>query len=86
MIEKITLSTLKAFKRQSRPITMLTCYDYSTAVLLEQAGVDCILVGDSLAQVVLGHDNTLPATMEIMLELTRAVRRGAPRAARCPGR
>jgi len=78
MTEKITLATLKRYKRENRPITMLTCYDYATAMLLEQAGVDGILVGDSLAQVVLGHKNTLPATMDLMIALTAAVRRGAP--------
>jgi 3-methyl-2-oxobutanoate hydroxymethyltransferase len=78
MDEKITLATLKDYKRQKQPVTMLTCYDYSMAVLLEQAGVDAILVGDTLAQMVLGHSSTLPATMPIMLELTAAVRRGAP--------
>ena len=78
MAEKITLATLKQYKQQQRPITMLTCYDYATAILLEQAGVDSILVGDSLAQVVLGYKTTLPATMDIMVALTAAVRRGAP--------
>ncbi|MBN1764160.1 MAG: 3-methyl-2-oxobutanoate hydroxymethyltransferase [Sedimentisphaerales bacterium] len=78
MADKITLSTLKRYKKEHRKITMLTCYDYSTAVLLGQAGVDSILVGDSLAQVVLGHETTLPASMDIMIELTAAVHRGAP--------
>jgi len=59
---------------------MLTCYDYATAALCQQAGVDCLLVGDSLAQVVLGHANTLSAGMDIMVTLAAAVRRGAPEA------
>jgi len=78
MAEKITLATLKNWKNQGRPFAMLTCYDYSTAELIQQAGMDGIIVGDSLAQLVLGHQTTLPATMDIMVELTRAVRKGAP--------
>jgi 3-methyl-2-oxobutanoate hydroxymethyltransferase len=61
-------------------ITCLTAYDYPTARLLDEAGVDIILVGDSLGMVVLGYENTLPVTMEEMLHHTRAVRRGVRRA------
>jgi len=77
-MEKISLASMKDFKQKRRPIAMLTCYDFSTAVFLEQAGVDGIIVGDSLSQVILGHETTLSATMEIMLAMTAAVRRGAP--------
>jgi len=78
MADKITLATLRQAKTARRPISMLTCYDYSMAILLQHAGVDSLLVGDSLAQVVLGHPNTLAADMDLMIALTAAVRRGAP--------
>ena len=75
---RTNMAKLKKMVQQGKKISMLTCYDYSTAVLLKLAGVDSILVGDSLAQVALGYENTLPADMETMLTLTKAVRRGAP--------
>jgi 3-methyl-2-oxobutanoate hydroxymethyltransferase len=65
---------------KTQKITCLTAYDYPTARLLDEAGVDVILVGDSLGMVVLGHESTLPVTLEDMLHHTRAVRRGAQRA------
>ncbi len=64
----------------SQKITCLTAYDYPTARLIDEAGVDVILVGDSLGMVVLGHENTLSVTIEEMLHHTRAVRRGTRRA------
>lgn len=76
--EKITLATLRARKRSRTPITMLTAYDFPTAQIEEEAGIDCILVGDSAAQVILGHSSTLQATMDFMIAITAAVRRGAP--------
>lgn len=75
---KITLATLKQLKRDQQPITMLTCYDYPCAVLLQKAGIDCLLVGDSAAQMVFGHRSTLQADLDIMVALAGAVRRGAP--------
>lgn len=75
---RITLATLRAMKRQKRPISVLTCYDATTARLIEQAGLECILVGDTYAEVVLGHPTTLPVTMDQMLTVAQAVRRGAP--------
>lgn len=77
---KVTSQTLLAKKLAGVPITALTAYDYSTARLVDDTGIDMILVGDSLAQVVLGYDNTLPVTMEEMLHHTRAVRRAVRRA------
>ena len=75
---KMTLSDLIAAKRQGRKITAVSCYDYTTAKLISQTNVQLILVGDSAAQLVLGFDSTLPATMDFMVAITAAVRRAAP--------
>ena len=72
---KTTITTIQEKKQRREPITCLTAYDYATARLVDEAGIDMIRVGDSLAQVVLGYDSTLPVTMEEMLHHTRAVRR-----------
>ncbi len=77
---KVTINSIHEKKKQGAPITCLTAYDYSTARLVDQAGIDMILVGDSLAMVVLGYENTLPITVEEMLHHTRAVRRAVKRA------
>jgi 3-methyl-2-oxobutanoate hydroxymethyltransferase len=77
---KITVDLLLNKKRQRRPITALTAYDFPTARLVDESGIDMVLVGDSLAMAVLGMDSTLPVTMEEMLHHTRAVRRGVRRA------
>jgi len=76
----VTFQTLSEKKHTGRAISALTAYDYATARLVDEAGIDLILVGDSLAQVVLGYDNTLPVTVEEMLHHTRAVRRAVRRA------
>lgn len=72
---KTTVLSIQEKKRRQEAITCLTAYDYATSRLVDEAGIDMILVGDSLAQVVLGYDDTLPVTMEEMLHHTRAVRR-----------
>lgn len=77
---KVTSSTLNEKKAAHKPIVALTAYDYPTARLVDEAGVDVVLVGDSLAMVVLGYDTTIPVTMEEMLHHTRAVRRAVRRA------
>jgi len=76
--KKVILPTLFKKVADGQPITWLTCYDYPTAYLQEKAGIDMILVGDSLGMTMLGYDSTLPVTMEDMIRHTQAVRRGAP--------
>ncbi len=74
--KKISIEYLQQKKEASQKITMLTAYDYPLARLVDEAGIDIILVGDSLGMVVLGYDSTLPVTMEDMIRHTQAVRRG----------
>lgn len=77
MAKKLTLPEIMQMKSQGKKITMMTAYDYTTAMLVEKAGIDTILVGDSLGMTVLGYDSTVFVTMEEMLHHTRAVKRGA---------
>ena len=79
-MEKVTIHDLQALKTRGERISMLTAYDYPTALLLDQSGVDAILVGDSVGMVVHGFDTTLPVTMDMMILHCQAVRRGTQRA------
>jgi 3-methyl-2-oxobutanoate hydroxymethyltransferase len=74
--KKVTIAELQQKKNQGKRITMLTAYDYCTAYLEDQAGIDTILIGDSLAMVMLGYDSTVPVTMEDMIHHCKAVSRG----------
>jgi len=78
--KKVTLRTLFNKVSKGEQITMLTCYDYPTSHFQEQAGIDMILVGDSLGMTMLGYESTLPVTMDDMIRHTQAVRRGSPNA------
>ena len=77
---KITVASLRDKKLHHQPISCVTAYDYSSARLVDEAGVDIVLVGDSLAQTMLGYENTLSVTLEEMLHHTRAAHRGVKRA------
>ena len=77
---KNTVSTLLKQKQSGDKITMLTAYDYTTAHIIDECGVNAILIGDSLGMVMLGYENTLPVTMEDMIHHTKAVSRGAENA------
>jgi 3-methyl-2-oxobutanoate hydroxymethyltransferase len=78
-VSEITLPELLAMKERGEPIVMVTAYDYPTGQLADAAGIDIVLVGDSAAMTVLGHDTTVPATMDEMVMLTGAAARGAKR-------
>ena len=75
--QPFTVATFKERKASRTPVTMLTAYDYSTALLVEEAGIDTILVGDSLGNVMLGYGSTLPVTVEDMIHHGKAVCRSA---------
>jgi 3-methyl-2-oxobutanoate hydroxymethyltransferase len=78
--EKVTVPAVRASKERGERLVCLTAYDYPTARIVDEAGTDIILVGDSVGNVVLGYDSTVPVTLEEMLHHTRAVRRGVERA------
>ena len=75
--EKVTISDMQQKKERGQKITMMTAYDYPTAVLVDEVGIDSILVGDSLAMVTLGYDSTVPVTMDEMIHHCKAVTRGS---------
>lgn len=77
---KTTVATLKKQKENKEKITVLTCYDYSMAKLMDEAGIEVLLIGDSLGNTILGYEDTLPVTMEDMIHHTAAVSRGAKNA------
>ncbi|SNR83104.1 3-methyl-2-oxobutanoate hydroxymethyltransferase [Desulfurobacterium atlanticum] len=79
-MKKVTTKTLREMKINGEKIAMLTAYDYTSALIVDNAGVDVILVGDSLGMVMLGYDSTVPVTMEEMVHHTKAVVRGVERA------
>jgi len=74
---KVSVTTFKRMKAEGKKIVMVTSYDYPTAAIADEVGVDSILVGDSYGMVVLGYDNTIPVTVDELLPVCRAVRRGA---------
>ena len=78
MSKRRTIFDLYSVKQQGRKTVAVSCYDYTTARLVAQTDVEMIIVGDSAAQLLLGYDSTLPATMDFMVMMTAAVRRGAP--------
>ncbi|MBW2170028.1 MAG: 3-methyl-2-oxobutanoate hydroxymethyltransferase, partial [Deltaproteobacteria bacterium] len=75
--KKVTIAHLQEKKKNGDKITMMTAYDYPTAGLVDQAGIDTILVGDSLGMVMLGYESTVPVTMDDMIHHCKAVCRGA---------
>lgn len=75
---KFTLTDLRTARESGAKVPVLTCYDYTTARLMHEAGVPMLLVGDSAANVVLGYDTTLPVSLDFLIQITAAVRRGAP--------
>src|SRR5690242_9187836 len=77
---RITLSTLQKMAQEGSKIAMLTCYDASFAAVLEEAGVDSLLIGDSLGNVLQGHESTLPVTLRDIIYHTECVARGSKRA------
>jgi 3-methyl-2-oxobutanoate hydroxymethyltransferase len=77
---RVTINKIKEMKQKGEKITMLTAYDYTTARIVDEAGVPLILVGDSLGMVVLGYDSTIPVTLDVMLHHTKAVVRGTSKA------
>jgi 3-methyl-2-oxobutanoate hydroxymethyltransferase len=80
MAGRLTVTSIGKMKAQGSKVVMATCYDYPSALLLDAAGIDMLLVGDSLGQAVLGYETTVPVTMDMMVHHARAVRRGSAHA------
>src|SRR5687767_10621314 len=78
LTSKITLQHLRQARERNSKLPILTCYDFTTARVMHEAGLPAILVGDSASNVILGHETTLPVSLDFMIEITAAVRRGAP--------
>lgn len=78
--KRVTISNIREMKRNGEKITMLTAYDYSTAKIVDNCGIPLILVGDSLGNVILGYDTTIPVTMDVMIHHSKAVVRGTEHA------
>jgi 3-methyl-2-oxobutanoate hydroxymethyltransferase len=78
LMKRTIISDFYAYKVENRKFSVITCYDYTTAALIADTGIDMVMVGDSAAQVMLGESSTLPATMDFMAMITRAVARGCP--------
>ena len=81
-LNKVTTAVIKDMKKKKEKVTMLTAYDFGTAAVVDEAGIDIILVGDSLGMVVLGYESTLPVTMEDMIHHTAAAARASPERSR----
>ncbi|MDD5288413.1 MAG: 3-methyl-2-oxobutanoate hydroxymethyltransferase [Dehalococcoidales bacterium] len=79
-VKRVTISDIREMKRKGEKITMLTAYDYSTAKIVDKCGIPLILVGDSLGNVILGYETTLPVTMDVMIHHSKAVVRGTEHA------
>ncbi len=79
MGKRVTTHDIRSMKARGEPIPMITAYDFTSAMLADRAGVPIILVGDSLGQVVLGYDSTIPVSLDDMVRATSSVVRGAPR-------
>ena len=77
MKKRLSIAIFKKLKEEKQPITVITAYDYTAARLAEIGGIDCILVGDSLGNVVLGYETTIPVTLDNIIYHARAVSRGA---------
>jgi len=79
-VRRVTINDIREMKRKGKKITMLTAYDYPTARIVDKCGIPLILVGDSLGNVILGYENTIPVTMDVMIHHTKAVVRGTEHA------